>query len=173
MVETSLLVFTPMVHTPLSGSIIKSDTDGEVQQPSAYSGNDSCKAISDERNGSRNAANSATAAFPETSVTIGRALQPFPRSKRSMRLSPHCAFQVGPATHEGQTRGCPREGAPAGQAYRHLLSSLHPFTPLFKDVPWRTFTMSCPVRQALGYDAASALSPARWHSRVPSRGEAV
>ncbi len=36
-----------------------------------------------------------------TSVTIGRALQPFPRSKRSMRLSPHCAFQVGPDTHEG------------------------------------------------------------------------
>ena len=30
MVETSLLVFTPLVQTSLSDSIIKSDTDGEV-----------------------------------------------------------------------------------------------------------------------------------------------
>jgi len=84
-----------------------------------------------------------------TSVTIGQALQPFPRSKRSMRLSPHCAFQVGPDTHEGQTRGCPRGGAPAGQAYRHLLSSLHLFAPLFKDIPWRTFTLSVPLQDGI------------------------
>lgn len=30
-----------------------------------------------------------------TSVAIGRALQPFPRPKRSGRLSPYCAFQLG------------------------------------------------------------------------------
>jgi len=84
-----------------------------------------------------------------TSVTIGRALQPFPRSKRSMRLSPHCAFQVGPDTHEGQIRGCPRGGAPVGQAYHHLLSSLHPFAPLSKDIPWRTFTLSVPLQDGI------------------------
>jgi hypothetical protein len=138
-----------MVQTSLLGSSIKSDTDGEVPQPSAYSDDDCCEAISDERNGSRNSAHSATAAVPTTSVTIGRALQPFPRSKRSMRLSPHCAFQVGPDTHEGQTRGCPRGGAPAGQAYRHLLSSLHPFAPLSKDIPWRTFTLSVPLQDSV------------------------
>ena len=37
--------------------IIESATDGEVQQPFAYSGDGACKAISDERNGSRNSAN--------------------------------------------------------------------------------------------------------------------
>ena len=31
-------------------------------------------------------------------VAIGRALQPFPRSKRSVRLSPHSAFQLGRCT---------------------------------------------------------------------------
>ena len=46
------------------------DTDGEVQQPSAYSDDDSCKAISDERNGSRNSANSATVAVPTTSPSV-------------------------------------------------------------------------------------------------------
>ncbi len=71
------------------------------------------------------------------------------RRTRSMRLSPHCAFQVGPDTHEGQIRGCPRGGAPAGQAYRHLLSSLHPFAPLSKDIPWRTFTLSVPLQDSV------------------------
>jgi len=60
-----------------------------------------------------------------------RASRPFPRPKRSMRLSPHCAFQLGPGTHEEQTRGHPRGGAPVGQPYRHLLSSLHLLASLF------------------------------------------
>ncbi len=31
--------------------------------------------------------------FEWVKVGIGKALRPFPPSKRSMRLSPHCAFQ--------------------------------------------------------------------------------
>ncbi len=46
------------------------DTDGEVQQPSAYSDDDSCKVIYDERNGARNVANSATVAVPTTSPSV-------------------------------------------------------------------------------------------------------
>lgn len=45
-------------------------------------------------------------------VRIGKAFQPFPPSKRSMRLSPHCAFRFGPRTHKGQIHGEPRGGAP-------------------------------------------------------------
>ena len=87
--------------------------------------------------------------------------------------SPHGAFRLGPGTHEEQTHGYPWGGAPAGQAYRHLLSSLRLLAPLFKDLPWRTFTLSCPLRQAFGYDAASALPPVRWHARVPLQGKTV
>jgi len=82
-------------------------------------------------------------------LAIGRILRSFPRSKRSMRLSPHCAFQLGPGTHGEQTHGHPREGAPAGQAYRHLLSSLRLFAPLFTDLPWRTFTLSAPLQRGV------------------------
>jgi len=71
------------------------------------------------------------------------------RRTRSMRLSPHCAFRLGPGTHEEQTRGQPRGGAPAGQAYRHLLSSLRLFASLFKDIPWRTFTLSVPLQHGV------------------------
>ncbi len=46
------------------------DTDGEVPQPSAYADDDYCEAISDERNGSRNSAYSATAAVPTTSPSV-------------------------------------------------------------------------------------------------------
>jgi len=48
------------------------DTDGDVQQPSAYPGDDSCKAISDERNGPRNSAKSATVAVPTTSPSVSQ-----------------------------------------------------------------------------------------------------
>ncbi len=68
------------------------------------------------------------------------------RRTRSMRLSPHCAFQLGPGTHGEQTHGCPWGGAPVGQPYRHLLSSLHLFASLFTDLPWRTFTLSAPLQ---------------------------
>jgi len=51
---------------------IESDTVGEVKQPSAYAGNGSCKAISDERNGSWNSANAATAAAPMTSPAVSK-----------------------------------------------------------------------------------------------------
>jgi len=82
-------------------------------------------------------------------LAIGRILRSFPRSKRSMRLSPHCAFQLGPGTHEEQTHGYPWRGAPAGPAYRHLLSPLRLFASLFTDLPWRTFTLSGPLQPGL------------------------
>src|SRR2546430_6557317 len=66
-----------------------------------------------------------------------------------MRLSPHCAFQLGPGTHGEQTYGCPWRGAPAGQACHHLLSSLHLLAPLFLDLPWRTFALSAPLQPGL------------------------
>ena len=39
-----------------------------------------------------------------TFVAIGRALQPFPRSKRSRHVSAHSAFQLGLSTLEGRIR---------------------------------------------------------------------
>ena len=59
-----------------------------------------------------------------TRVAIGRALQPFPRSKRSRHVSAHSAFQLGLSTLEGRIRRCRRRGAPASKD-RHLPSSLH------------------------------------------------
>jgi hypothetical protein len=67
-------------------------------------------------------------------VAIGRALQPFPRSKRSRHVSAHSAFQLGLLTLEGRIRRCRRRGAPASQG-RHLPSSLHPFASLLTGLP--------------------------------------
>jgi hypothetical protein len=84
-------------------------------------------------------------------VRIGRTLQSFPPSKRSRRLSPHSAFQLGRSTLRGRTRRCRRRGAPVGLmvAYRHLLSSLHPFARSLCSLPWRTFTLSRPLQPGL------------------------
>ena len=49
-------------------------------------------------------------------VAIGRALQPFPRSKRSRRVSPHSAFQLGHTTLIGRTCRYRPWSAPAGYA---------------------------------------------------------
>lgn len=49
---------------------------------------------------------------PPLSVAIGRALRPFPCSKRSMRLSPHSAFQLGRCTLQGRMSSCLPRGAP-------------------------------------------------------------
>ena len=80
-------------------------------------------------------------------VAIGRALQPFPRSKPGVRLSPHPAFRLGRRTGQGRTRRHRRCGAPVGLmvAYRHLLSARHPFAGRSVGLPWRTFTVSCPL----------------------------
>jgi len=48
-------------------------------------------------------------------VAIGRASRPFPRPKRSVRLSPHSAFQFGSDTEQGQPCRCRLGGAPAGK----------------------------------------------------------
>ena len=64
--------------------------------------------------------------FPIPFVAIGRAFQPFPCPKRSMRFSPHSAFQLGQYTQRERTRSHLRRGAPATMD-RHLLSPLHPF----------------------------------------------
>src|SRR5262249_48501274 len=68
------------------------------------------------------------------SVAIGRALQPFPRSKRSRHVSAHSAFQLGLSTLEGRIRRCRRRGAPASEDC-HLPSSLHPLTSLLTGLP--------------------------------------
>src|SRR5438477_9715711 len=68
------------------------------------------------------------------SVAIGRALQPFPRSKRSRHVSAHSAFQLGLSTLEGRIRRCRRRGAPASKG-RHLPSSLCPLTSFLTGLP--------------------------------------
>ena len=67
-------------------------------------------------------------------VAIGRALQPFPRSKRSRHVSAHSAFQLGLLTLEGRIRRCRRRGAPASKG-RHLPSSLCPLTSFLTGLP--------------------------------------
>jgi hypothetical protein len=56
------------------------------------------------------------ALYKTASIAIGRALQPFPRSKRSRRVSPHSAFQLGRSTLTEQTCHYSQWSAPAGQA---------------------------------------------------------
>src|SRR4029453_920639 len=67
-------------------------------------------------------------------VAIGRALQPFPRSKRSRHVSAYSAFQLGLSTLEGRIRHEQRRGAPASEGY-HLPSSLYPLTSLLTGLP--------------------------------------
>src|SRR5215471_9886522 len=67
-------------------------------------------------------------------VAIGRALQPFPRSKRSRHVSAHSAFQLGLSTLEGRIRRCRRRGAPASEDC-HLPSSLPPLASLLTGLP--------------------------------------
>ena len=86
--------------------------------------------------------------FPIPFVTIGRAFQPFPCPKRSMRFSPHSAFQLGQYTQRERTRRHLRRGAPATMD-RHLLSPLHPFVLFSFGLPWRTFTLSWPLQPGI------------------------
>ncbi len=81
-------------------------------------------------------------------VAIGRALQPFPRSKPGRPVFWHPAFQLDRSTRQGRIDRCRSNGAPEGLmvASRHLHSALHPFTCLWIDLPWRTFTLSCPLQ---------------------------
>ncbi len=81
-------------------------------------------------------------------VRIGRTLQSFPPSKRSVRLSPHSAFQLGLWTQEERIRRCRPRGAPVAKD-RHLLSPLHPFASLLTGFPWRTFTLSGPLQPGI------------------------
>src|SRR5262245_41897627 len=81
---------------------------------------------------------------PPHRVAIGRALQPFPRSKRSRHVSAHSAFQLGLSTLEERIRRCRRRGAPASKG-RHLPSSLGPFASFLTGLPWRSFTLSWPL----------------------------
>jgi hypothetical protein len=74
-------------------------------------------------------------------VAIGRALQPFPRSKRSRHVSAHSAFRLGLWTLQGRIRRCRRRSAPASKGH-HLRSSLHPFASILTGLPWQSFTVS-------------------------------
>jgi hypothetical protein len=98
-------------------------------------------------------------------VAIGRALQPFPRSKRSVRLSTHSAFQFGQWQQRGRVRSCLRRGAPVSRTIicLPLCIRLLSFPSTSPGGP-----SPCPryYRVAFGYYAASALRPARWHFRV-------
>ena len=69
------------------------------------------------------------------SIAIGRALRPFPRSKRSRPVSRHSAFQLGQRTLTGRTCRCRPWSAPAGQAA--VICFLH-------FVRWRSFCVAYP-----------------------------
>ena len=81
-------------------------------------------------------------------MAIGRVSQPFPRPKRSVRLSTHSAFQLGRTTLVGQISLNDRK---AHQQFNcpHLLSSLHLLTIILFSLPWRTFTLSGPLPPGL------------------------
>ncbi len=85
-------------------------------------------------------------------VAIGRASQPFPRSKPGGPLSRHPAFQLGRPTWQGRVGRHRPRGAPVGLmvAHRHLPAALHPFACRSVGIPWRTFTMSCPLQPGIG-----------------------
>jgi hypothetical protein len=103
-------------------------------------------------------------------------LQPFPRSKPGVRLSPHPAFRLGRRTWQGRAGRHRPRGAPVGLmvAHRHLPSALHPFAYRSVGLPWRTFTMSCPLPPGIGL--LRRLRPpvrALAFSRPPHGGKAV
>jgi hypothetical protein len=81
-------------------------------------------------------------------VAIGRASQPFPRSKRRGRLSPHSAVQLGRTTLVGQRRLNDHK-APQQLTCRPLLSALPLLTIIWFGVPWRTCTLSRPLPPGL------------------------
>jgi len=69
------------------------------------------------------------------SIAIGRALRPFPRSKRSRPVSRHSAFQLGHCTLTEQTCRYRQRSAPAG--YAAVICCLH-------SVCWRSFPLAYP-----------------------------
>ena len=103
----------------------------------------------------------------QISVAIGRALRPFPRSKRSVRLSPHSAFQLGQSTCQEQRSSCLPRDAPAKTSGHHLPFSVTLLAWISRGLPWRPSPCPDHYNQALGYYAASALCPACWYSRTP------
>ncbi len=103
---------------------------------------------------------------PEHYLAIGRALRPFPRSKRSRPVSRHSAFQFGPSTLSVRICCCQLWSAPARND-RHLLSPLHPFPTSSSGFPWQPSPCPAHYSQAFGYYAASALRSACWHFRTP------
>src|SRR4029450_1039283 len=60
---------------------------------------------------------------------MGRALQPFPRSKRSRHVSAHSAFQLGLSTREGRKSPLPTERCTSrkGPSSVFLSGSVHFF----------------------------------------------
>jgi len=77
-------------------------------------------------------------------IAIGRASRPFPRSKRSRRVSPHSAFQLGRGTLTEQTRRCRPRGAPVRRP-----SSAFPAASVgdhFIRLTLATFTVSAPLQ---------------------------
>ena len=118
-------------------------------------------------------------------VAIGRASQPFPRSKPSGRISTHSAFQLGLCTFLRWVRGIePRGDAPievrhnplhcvpryAGEqgAIPSTVICFSPFTfseGVRQTLPGRPSPCLDHYSRAFDYYAASALLPASWHFR--------
>ncbi len=81
---------------------------------------------------------------PTISIAIGRASRPFPRSKRSRRVSPHSAFQLGRSTLTEQTCRRRQRGAPTRRS-----SSAFPASSVsdqFVRLTLATFTLSAPLQ---------------------------
>ena len=102
-------------------------------------------------------------------VAIGRALQPFPRSKRSRRVSPHSAFQLGLRTLEGRIRRCRRQRRTSPSRAVICFPLCVRCASILTAYPGGPSPCPGHYSQAFGYYAASALRPARWHFRVPPR----
>lgn len=92
----------------------------------------------------------AVVSINNAAVTIGRALQPFPRSKRSGPLSRHSAFQLGRSTWRPRMRSKLPEAATMKQVHPNPYVLPKSIRLRSSDLPWRTFTMSVPLQDGVG-----------------------
>ncbi len=115
-------------------------------------------------------------------------MQPFPRSKRYVRLSTHTAFQFNSATGRLQASGWehPPQGAPV-EAQHNLLHGVpryageqgtipssvicFPWFTCYSSVrlslPWRTFTLSFPLQESIGREVGGQVLIAQEHQPPP------
>jgi len=82
-------------------------------------------------------------------------LRPSPRSKRSVRLSPHSAFQLGQSTHQERTGRCRPRGAPGAEG---LPSSAFRAVPVGLPLNWLTLA---------DLHRVQGITPWRWATTPP------